>query len=79
MIASFSTTIAVLNRALSETPRTRTTVISATIRNAGRLKMIGMPKTCGASCSADAARSTPSLTPASRLSATAVATVSAAW
>ena len=36
-------------------------MISATIRNAGRLKTIGMPKTCGAGCSAGAARSTPSL------------------
>ena len=48
MITSLRTTIALLNHALSLMPRTRTTVTSMTMRNAGRLKTNGMPNRRGA-------------------------------
>src|SRR5512141_1339574 len=54
MIAILSTTIALLELADSRMPMTRMTVISATIRNAGRLKITGRPKRCGAPLAADA-------------------------
>ena len=68
MMTSFRTTIAVLNQALSDTPRTSTTVTRATMRNAGRLKMIGKPAMCGASVTAgcraqDARRQSPASRP----------------
>ena len=43
-----STTMMLLKRADSLTPTTSSTVRSATMAPAGRLKTMGMPKTCGA-------------------------------
>src|SRR5690348_356870 len=54
MIPILSSTIALLALADSRTPITRMTVMTATERNAGRLAMIGIPKTCGAVVSAEA-------------------------
>src|SRR5512142_1454875 len=54
MIAILRTTIALLELADSRMPMTRMTVISATMRNAGRLKITGRPKRCGAPLTADA-------------------------
>ncbi len=45
---SFRITIAVFAHALSRIPITSTHVMAATIRTAGRLKMIGTPKMWGA-------------------------------
>ncbi len=58
MIASLSTTMAVLKPALSRTPRTSTHVMPITERNAGRLKSSGMPAMCGALSTASAFRMT---------------------
>ena len=44
----FTSTMPALKRADSRMPRTRMTVIRATIASASRLKTIGTPKTCGA-------------------------------
>ena len=46
--ATLTTTIALLNRADSSIPRTRTTVIAAVMSSASRLKTIGTPKRTGA-------------------------------
>src|SRR5689334_9551588 len=54
MIAILSTTIAVLEFALSLMPITRMTVIRATIRKAGRLAMTRKPNRWGAAVSAEA-------------------------
>ncbi len=54
-MASFSSTIAELNQALSRMPTTRTTVISMTMRKAGTLNTSGMPSRWGAAASAWAA------------------------
>ena len=50
----FRITIALLVLADSFTPRTRTTVMAMTTRNAGRLKMIGIPAIRGARVTAEA-------------------------
>src|SRR4026209_926348 len=54
MMPILSSTIALLVLADSRMPMTRTTVITATERNAGRLAMMGSPKRWGAVVSAEA-------------------------
>ncbi len=56
MIAMLSPVVAVVSQALSLIPLTSTQVIPITIRNAGKLKTMGMPASLGASVSACAAR-----------------------
>ncbi len=48
---SLRSTMAVFTRALSWMPSTRSTVSSATISPAGRLRTMGMPRRCGAAAS----------------------------
>ena len=55
MIPTFRNVVPVVTQALSLMPITSTQVMSITIRNAGRLKTIGMPASRGASASACAA------------------------
>ena len=54
MMPIFRITIALLEFALSRMPITSTTVMSATIRNAGRLAMTGKPSRWGAVVMAEA-------------------------
>ena len=64
MIATLSSTIALLASADSLMPMTRMTVINATTSTAGRLMITGMPNTCGAAVQAEARYCVAASTPA---------------
>ena len=80
MMASLRPTIAEFSHALSRMPRTSTHVMKATIRNAGRSRMTGMPATRGAVANTSADCRTRRLSPVtSPPAAVAAATWRAAW